>query len=135
MSVHSEFRERLSSLPSGAAIYFGTVPGAKDLPPKPVLTFPYVLITPFIPRVGERGLSQSVHSRVARWRTTVTGQTADSVLVIAEQVQFALEGSRIQGQRLSLVPDDFPVWEDLDFTHPSTGKYLHYGVLEWRVTV
>lgn len=135
MSAHSEFRALLESLPSGAAVYFGSVPDVKDLPPKPVLRFPYVLITPFVPRVGERGLNENVHSHVARWRTTITGQNADSVLIIAEQVQKALEGARILGQRLSRVPDDYPVWEDQDFTHPSTGKYLHYTILEWRVTL
>lgn len=126
MSAHSEFMALLAGLPSGAPVHDGSVPASPS--------FPYVLVTSFIARVGDRSQARTVLSRVERWRTTITGANSTSVRIIAAQVVAALEGARITGHRLERVPDDFPVWEDLDFTNPATGKPLHYTILEWRVT-
>lgn len=123
MSPHSEFKALLAGINN---VYDGTVPA------KPA--FPYVLVTSFIPRVGERSINRTVHSKVERWRTTIAGVNSDSVRIIANRVVGYLEGARIGGWRLERVPDDFPIWEDLDFTNPDTGRPLHYTILEWRVT-
>lgn len=132
MSAHSEFLACFSGINN---VYDGTVPAVADKPPKPVFALPYVLVTSFIPRVGDRSVNRTVHSSVERWRTTVTGANSTSVRIIAGKVAAALEGARIMGGRLERVPDDFPIWEDTDYTDPVTGNYLHYTVIEWRVTV
>lgn len=132
MSAHSEFLGSLSGINN---VYDGTVPKVADKPPKPVFALPYVLVTSFVPRAGDRSVNRTVHSSVERWRTTVTGANSTSVRIIAGKVAAALEGARIAGCRLERVPDDFPIWEDTDYTDPLTGNYLHYTVIEWRVTV
>lgn len=125
MSIHSEFVARLSMLSSGAPVHDGSVPATPS--------FPYVLVTSFIPRAGERSLARSVHSRVERWRTTITGANSTSVRINALAVVAVLEGARIGGFRVERVPDDFPIWEDTDVT--MSGKHPHYTILEWRVTI
>lgn len=132
MSAHSEFLACLSGINH---VYDGSVPNVGDKPPKPVFGLPYVLVTSFVPRVGERSINRTVHSHIDRWRTTITGANSTSVGIIASKVVTALEGARILGKRLERVPDDFPIWEDTDFTDPLTGNYLHYTILEWRVTL
>lgn len=124
MTPHAQFMALLAAIDR---VHDGSVPKTP--------AFPYVLVTSFIPRVGDRSLSRSVHSKVERWRTTITGANSTSVRIIATKVVDALEGARINGWRLERVPDDFPIWEDLDYTDPLTGNYLHYTILEWRVTV
>lgn len=125
LSNHSEFMARLATLPGAPAIHDGSVPAIPKLP--------YVLVTSFIPRVGERAMTRSVHSRVERWRTTITGANSMSVRIIAAQVVDALEGARIGGWRMERVPDDFPIWEDTDVT--LNAAHPHYTIIEWRVTV
>ena len=123
MTPHAQFMALLAGISN---VHDGSVPKTPALP--------YVLVTSFIPRIGDRSLSRSVHSKVERWRTTITGASSDAVRIIATKVAADLEGARIGGWRLERVPDDFPIWEDLDYTDPLTGGYLHYTILEWRVT-
>lgn len=121
MSNHSEFLALLSAQPR---VHNGSVPA------EPVL--PYVLVTPFVPRVGERSLNRTPLSRAERWRTTITSSNPDSVGIVARNVAASLEGARIGGKRLESVPNDLPITEDVDVT--INAKHPHYVVLEWHLT-
>lgn len=93
---------------------------------------PYVLVKAFVPRVSARSLNRTPHSRVTKWRTTITGSNPDSVFIVAQNVVASLEGARIGGQRLEAIPNDLPITEDMDVT--LNGKHPHYAVLEWRLS-
>lgn len=130
LSDHSEFLALLA----GQNAYDGTVPGYEDKAPKPVFKVPYVLVTAFVPRVGERSLNRTPHSRVTKWRTTITSSNPTSVGIVAKNVAALLEGARIGGRRLEAVTNDLPITEDEDVTLPSSGTHPHYAVLEWHLS-
>lgn len=132
LSNQSELLALLATLPSGAAIYPGTVPGAGDLPPKPVLRFPYVLVRVFMPRVTDRSLNRTVHARADRWRLTIVGLSYASVSIIETQCRNKLEGVRIGGQRVEEIQTSGLIDEDLDVTL-SGSSHPFYTVQEWRV--
>lgn len=124
LSNQGDFLALLATLPPGSIVYPGEVP---DSP-----YFPYILVRSFTPRVGERSLNRTIHSRVDRWRVTVAGLTHDAVSIIEAQVRNVLEGARISGQRVEEIPNGIPIDEDLDVTL-SNGAHPFYVVHEWRV--
>lgn len=132
LSNQSEFLALLATLPSGAAIYPDKVPGAGDVPPKPVLRFPYVLARGLMPRVTDRSLNRTVHARVDRWRLTIVGMSYASVSIIETQCRNKLEGVRIGGQRVEEIQTSGLIEEDLDVTL-SGNLHPFYTVQEWRV--
>lgn len=113
----------VEGIPARPVVYEGTVPE------KPV--FPYVLLTTHSRRVAGRGLSRSVHGWFTKYRTTVVGLTELSVRIISDQVITALEGARVDGQRVELLPTDQPILEDKD--HIVSGVMVQYGIQEFRV--
>lgn len=132
LSNQSDFLGLLAGLPSGAAVYPERVPNEGDLPPKPVLKFPYVLVRSFTPRVSERSLNRTVHAEVTRWRLTIVGLSHASVAIVDAQVRKVLEGARINLQRVEELPTGVPIDEDLDVKLAS-GQSPFFVVTEWQV--
>ena len=132
LSNQSELLALLATLPSGATVYPDTVPGVGDVPPKPVLRFPYVLVRGFTPRATDRSLTRTVHARVDRWRLTIVGLSYASVSIIETQCRNKLEGVRIGGQRVEEIQTSGLIDEDPDVTL-SGNLHPFYTVQEWRV--
>lgn len=120
------FKALLADLPSGAPVHDASVP---NLP-----VYPYVLVRGGAGRPSARSLNRTVHASNKRWRVTVAGTTSDAVLVVGSQVQDALEGARINGQRLEQLPTyegvDPLMDEDVKLTN---GLHPFYMVTEWQV--
>ena len=129
MSIHDAFMGLLAVSPP-LTIHQGKVP---SLP-----TFPYVLVTGFIPRVSERGVTRVPQGSVAKYRTTITGTSEASVRVIAGRVAAAVEHAKITEPGYSLgrvesLQNDLPIMEDADVS--TNSMTVFYTVLEWQFTI
>lgn len=124
LSNHTEFIALCKSLPGGAPVHQGSVP---DSP-----TFPYVLINKVPSSASERSLNRTVHARTTRWKLTIAGENDSSVGIVIDQLVTALEGARINGQRLEEIPSLMGIEEDQDVTLPNN-RHPQFAKQEWRV--
>lgn len=120
----------VEALITGVTVYKGTVPKSPS--------FPYVLVTSNFPSVVERAQSRSVHARELRVRTTVVGESVQSVRIVGEKVGALLEGARlvVPGWRLGRVearPNGQDIAPDRDVTLTS-GLNPVYVPLDWVLT-
>jgi hypothetical protein len=118
------------ALITGVTVYKGTIP---DNP-----SFPYVYVVTNFPTVAERALTRDAQSRLLRSRTTVGGESASSVRIVAQKLSDLMEGARpvVAGWTLGRVesePNDQPIQVDLDVTIPNIGHPL-YQVFDWKLT-
>ena len=123
LSAHEALLELLAG--TGFAVHDGEVPA---LP-----AYPYVLVTPRRPWFRDRALSRARHGRRASWLITVAGLSPTAVLVLIEGCIAALEGARVQGQRLELEPGGTDVQAD-DDTAPD-GQIVHFAKLQFGLTL
>jgi len=129
MSIHDAFMGLLNLSPP-LTIHQGRVPASP--------TFPYVLVTGFVPRVSERGVTRVPQGSVAKYRTTVVGTSEASVRVIAGRVTAAVEGAKIAAAgfsvgRVESLLNDLPILRDDDVSTDSMNVF--YAVLEWQFTI
>ena len=120
----------VESLVTGMTVYKGTVPKAP--------TFPYVLLSTNFPTVVERAQSRTVHARELRVRTTVVGESVQSVRIIGQKLEDVLEGARpaVAGWKLGKVesrPNDQDIIPDTDVTL-ANGLNPVYAVMDWVLT-
>lgn len=120
----------VESLITGVTVYMGTVP---KMP-----SFPYVLVASNFPSVVERAQSRTVQARELRVRTTVVGESVQSVRIVGEKVDALLEGARlnIPGWRLGRLearPNGQDIIPDHDVTLPN-GLNPVYVPLDWVLT-
>lgn len=123
LSAHDELMAALAH--TGYAVHDGKVP---DRP-----AYPYVLVTPRRPWFRDRALSRDRHGRRVSWLLTVAGLSPMAVLVLTEGCVQALEGARIQGQRLELEPGGLDIQAD-DDTAPD-GAVVHFSKLQFGLTL
>lgn len=129
MSIHDAFMGLLNLSPP-LTVHQGRVPASPS--------FPYVLVTGFIPRVSERGVTRVPQGSVAKYRTTIVGTSEASVRVIAGRVTTALEHAKLSELgysigRVESLQNDLPIMEDNDVTVNSMHPF--YTVLEWQFTI
>ena len=120
----------VESLVTGVTVYKGTVPA------KP--SFPYVLVTTNFPSVVERAQSRVVQAQELRVRTTVVGESVQSVRIVGRKVTDSLEGARpvVPGWslgRLGERPNSLDIIPDTDVTLTS-GLNPVYVPLDWVLT-
>ncbi|MBP3044887.1 hypothetical protein KKR91_01145 [Arthrobacter jiangjiafuii] len=101
-------------------------------------TFPYVLLSTNFPTVVERAQSRMVQARELRVRTTVVGESVQSVRIIGQKLSDALEGARpvVAGWSLGRVesrPNDQDIVADRDVTL-ANGLNPVYAVMDWVLT-
>jgi hypothetical protein len=129
VNIHDAFMGLLALSPP-LTIHQGKVPASP--------TFPYVLVAGSVPRVAERGVTRVPQGAVAKYRTTITGTSENSVRIIAARVANAIEGARLDVPgylvgRVESLRNDLPIMEDNDVTINSMHPF--YTVLEWQFTV
>lgn len=120
----------VESLIVGVTAYKGVVPKTPS--------FPYVLVTSNFPSVVERAQSRTVQARELRVRTTVVGESVQSVRIIGEKVEALLEGARlvVPGWRLGRLgsrPNGQDIVPDRDVTLAS-GLNPVFVPLDWVLT-
>jgi hypothetical protein len=118
------------ALITGVTVYKDKVPSSPS--------FPYVFVLTNFPTVAERALSRDVHARQLRSRTTVVGESASSVRIIAQKLSDALEGARptVAGWvlgRIESEPNDQPIQPDTSVTLPNTTNNPLYQVFDWKL--
>lgn len=119
------------ALITGVTVYKDKVPAGPS--------FPYVFVLTNFPAVAERALARDVHARQLRSRTTVVGESAASVRIIAQKLSNSLEGARpaVAGWvlgRVESVPNEQPIQPDTDVTIPGTTNNPLYQVFDWVLT-
>lgn len=117
------------ALITGVTVYQDKVPSSPS--------FPYVLVLTNFPTVSERAMSRGVQARHLRSRTTVVGESAASVRIIAQKLSNALEGKRptVAGWVLGAiesVPNEQPILRDDDVV--IDGQHPLYQPFEWILT-
>lgn len=126
LSDHSDFLDLIKGVPAGCPVHDGSVPNSPG--------YPYVLVRGGNGRPSSRSVNRTVLVRSVRWRVTVAGLSSESVRIIHGQVQEALEGARIDGQRVEQLPTyegaDPLMDEDVTLTN---GAHPFYSVSEWQV--
>lgn len=120
----------VESLVAGVTVYKGFVPKQP--------TFPYVLLSTNFPTVVERAQSRLVQARELRVRTTVVGESVQSVRIIGQKLSDSLEGARpvVAGWSLGRVesrPNDQDIIADRDVTL-ANGLNPVYAVMDWVLT-
>lgn len=120
----------VESLVTGVVVHKGTVPA------KP--TYPYVLLSTNFPTVVERAQSRVVQARELRVRTTVVGESVQSVRIIGQKLEDVLEGARpaVAGWSLGRMgsrPNDQDIIADRDVTL-ANGLNPVYAVMDWVLT-
>jgi hypothetical protein len=110
----------------------------QDKVPK-VPSFPYVFVLTNFPAVTERAKSRAVLGRALRGRTTVVGETAESVEIISQKLTNCLEGKKpdVAGWklgRIESVPNDQLIQPDKDVTIPGTSINPLYLPFDWILT-
>ena len=119
------------ALITGATVYKDKVPSSPS--------FPYVFVLTNFPTVAERAMTRDVQVRLLRSRTTIVGETAASVRIIAQKLSNALEGARpvVAGWTLGRIesePNDQQLRPDTDVTIPGTTNNPLYQVFDWKLT-
>ena len=122
-SAHEALLDLLAG--TGFTVHDGEVP---KLP-----SYPYVLVTARRPWFRDRALSRARHGRRVSWLLTVAGLSPAAVLLLFDGCITALEGARIQGQRLELEPGGADVQTD-DDTAPD-GQVVHFAKLQFGLTL
>lgn len=120
----------VESLVTGIAVHKGIVPS------KP--SYPYVLLSTNFPTVVERAQSRAVQARELRVRTTVVGESVQSVRIIGQKLSDLLEGARpvVDGWSLGRIesrPNDQDIIPDRDVTL-ANGLSPVYAVMDWVLT-
>ena len=119
------------ALITGVTVYKDKVPSSPS--------FPYVFVLTNFPTVAERAMTRDVQVRLLRSRTTIVGETAASVRIIAQKLSNALEGARpvVAGWTLGRIesePNDQQLRPDTDVTIPGTTNNPLYQVFDWKLT-
>lgn len=124
LSAHDALLELLRSR-TPYAVHDGEVP--------PLPTYPYVLVTARRPWFRDRALSRTRHGRRVSWLLTVAGLSPTAVLVLMDGCIGALEGARIEGQRLELEPGGADVQTDDDVAPDA--QIVHFAKLQFGLTL
>lgn len=120
----------VEGLVAGMTVHKGIVPKTP--------TFPYVLLSTNFPTVVERAQSRTAQAHELRVRTTVVGESVQSVRIIGQKLAGSLEGVRpvVDGWRLGRIeslPNDQDIIPDRDVTF-ANGLNPVYAVLDWVLT-
>jgi len=102
-----------------------------EVPDRP--SYPYVLVTARRPWFPDRALSRTRHGRRESWLLTLAGTSHTAALVLIEGCIEALEGARVQGQRLELEPGGADVLTDDDAA--PDGQVVHFAKLQFGLTL
>ena len=96
-------------------------------------TFPYALVIATTPRITERSHAGRSLMRERRWQIIIAGLTPDSVFTNTLRIEPLLEGQRIDGQLVTVIPNYLPIQEDQTVTRPD-GAHPFYTSLHFRVS-